>query len=237
MTDAIYWSGSIFLWLFCTGIGIPPVPEEAGILYAASVTALHESVRWWMAWPACGLGIIAADCVLYGVGRRWGPKLFEYRWVQKVLSAEKRTRIEGKFHEHGMKLLILARFLPPLRTGVFLIAGAARYSFVKFLIADLVYAVVGVGAFFFCGKWILELVHRFEDVALRYGSIAAALAVMCYGLYMYYKLLRRRDGRNVPTAPISILQGPEGSVPEGQPAKNPAAAPAAAHEAKAALNG
>ena len=231
MTDALYWTASIFVWLFVTGIGIPPVPEEAGILYAASVHALHPEVHWAMAWAACGLGIIAADGVLYGVGRRWGPKLFEYRWVQKVLSAEKRERMEGHFAQHGMKLLLLARFLPPMRTGVFLIAGATRFSFLKFLLADVIYAVVGVGLFFFCGTWILGLVHKYTSVAV----FIAALGVMLYGLYMYYKLLRRRDARGIPTAPVSILQGPEGSVPEGQAAKNPAAAPAAESEAKVAI--
>ena len=230
---ALYWYASIFGWLFLTGIGIPPCPEEAGILYAASVHALHPEVLWPFAWLACGLGIIAADCVLYGVGRRWGPKLFEYRWVQKVMSAERRQRIEGHFTEHGMKLLILARFLPPLRTGVFLIAGAARYSFIKFLLADLIYAVFGVGLFFFFGTWILGLIHRFESTAV----FVAAILVMGYGLYMYYKLLRRREIRNTPQPPISILEGVEGSVPEGQPAKNPAAAPAAKKEAKIALDG
>ena len=59
---------------------------------------------------------------------------------------------------------------------------------------------------------------------------------MCYGLWMYYKLLRGRDTRDIPTAPVSVLQGPEGRVPDGQAAKNPAAAPAAAKEAKAALS-
>lgn len=231
MTDALYWYASIFFWLFLTGIGIPPAPEEAGILYAASVNALHPEVWWPFAWLACGLGIVAADCVLYGVGWRWGRKLFEYRWVQKVLSAEKRQRIEGKFAQHGMKLLLLARFLPPLRTGVFLIAGATRYSFVKFLIADLIYAVVGVGVLFFFGAWLLALVHRYESTAL----FVVALGVMCYGLYMYYKLLRRRELKSGPQAPVSILQGPEGTVPEGEAAKNPVAAPAAQQEAKAAL--
>ncbi len=233
MTDAIYWYVSIFFWLFLTGIGIPPAPEEAGILYAASVNALHSEVWWSLAWASCGLGIIAADCVLYGVGWRWGAKLFEYRWVQKVLSNERRQRLEGHFTQHGMKLLILARFLPPLRTGVFLIAGATRYSFLKFLIADLVYAVVGVGLFFFCGTWILALIHRFESTALVVG----ALLVMAYGLYMYYRLLRRRELRGASEAPISVLQGPEGSVPPGEPAMNPAAAVAAQREARTVLEG
>jgi membrane protein DedA with SNARE-associated domain len=113
--DALYWSGSIFLFLFLTGIGLPPMPEEAGILYAAGLNTLHPEVRWWFAWPACAVGIIAADSVLYGLGRWFGPQLFEYRWVQRVMSTQRRQRVERKFHQHGIKLLVLARFLPPLR--------------------------------------------------------------------------------------------------------------------------
>jgi hypothetical protein len=116
---------------------------------------------------------------------------------------------------------------------VFLIAGATRYPFYKFVLADLVYAVVGVGALFFFGAWIMMWVDRFESTAL----FVVAVLVMCYGLYMYYKLLRGRDFFKSPQPPISILQGPEGSVPEGQPATNPAAAPAAKKEAKIALEG
>lgn len=229
--EAFYWYASIFAWLFLTGIGLPPCPEEAGILYAASVAALHPDVLWPLAWASCGLGIICADSVLYGVGRKWGTKLFEYRWVQRVMNDERRLRLEGRFAKHGMKLLILARFLPPLRTGVFLIAGAAKYPYVKFLIADLIYAVVGVGLFFFCGAWIVELLKRFESTAI----FIVAVIALGYGLHMYYRLLRRRELHIAPQPPISILQGPEGSVPEGQPAKNPAAAPAAKAEAKVAL--
>src|SRR4051794_17816108 len=143
--EALGWYASIFAWLFFTGIGIPPVPEEAGILYAAGLNALHPEVWWPIAWAMTGFGIVCADMVLYGVGRRWGVKLFDYRWVKKVMNAERRQRIEAKFHRHGVKLLLVARFLPPLRTGIFLIAGASRFSFAKFLLADGLYAVVGVG--------------------------------------------------------------------------------------------
>ncbi|HEX4614145.1 MAG TPA: hypothetical protein VH092_38535, partial [Urbifossiella sp.] len=93
MTEtALYWYGSIFMVLFFTGIGLPPMPEEAGILYAAGLHALHPEVMWWGAWPAAGLGVLFADCALYGFGRRIGPRLFEHRWVQRVLSNERRQR-------------------------------------------------------------------------------------------------------------------------------------------------
>src|SRR5437868_12927406 len=78
--ETLYWVASIFLWLLFTGIGLPPVPEEAGILYAAGVAALHPEVPWWLAWPAAALGIIGADLALYGVGRFLGVRVFQYRW-------------------------------------------------------------------------------------------------------------------------------------------------------------
>jgi membrane protein DedA with SNARE-associated domain len=232
--EALGWYASMFGWLFFTGIGIPPVPEEAGILYAASIYSLHDDVvDWPFAWAATGLGIMCADIVLYWLGRWWGPRLFEYRWVQKVLSTERRQRIQHRFEQHGMKILLLARLLPPLRTGVFLIAGASKYSFVKFLTADLIYAVFGVGLFFFGGTYLVELIKMAGHLAVYF----VAVPLVGYGLYRYYRFLKDRELKASPQPPVSILEGPEGKVPEGQPAKDPAAAPAAIREAKTALEG
>jgi len=233
-TEALGWYASIFGVLFFTGIGIPPCPEEAGILYAAGLHSLHpEVVKWPLAWLATGLGIVLADCVLYGVGRQWGPKLFEYRWVQKVMSAERRQRIQHRFEQHGIKILLLARFLPPLRTGVFLISGATRYAFPKFLLADAVYAVFGVGLFFLGGTWLVELIKQSGHVAVYILAVPA----VGYGLYRYYRFLKARELKATGGVepPVSILQGPEGSVPEGQPTKDPAGAKAAEREAKKVL--
>jgi len=223
--DALYWYGSIWLFLFLTGGGLPPMPEEAGILYAASLNALHPEVRWWGAWPAAGLGILAADCILYGIGRQFGARLFEFRWVQRVISNERRMRLEGKIHDHGMKLLVMARFLPPLRTGVFLISGAARYSFVKFLIADLLYCTIGVGVFFFGGAWLVEMLKRVGHSAVWYVAVPA----VAYGLYRYYRYLKKRE-----IGPVSAVAA---TAPEATTANatNPAGAAPAMREAKVML--
>jgi membrane protein DedA with SNARE-associated domain len=166
--------------------------------------------------------------VLYGIGRRWGPALFEFRWVQRVMSAERRQRVEKGFHAHGIKLLLLARFLPPLRTGVFLIAGASRYPFAKFLLADGLYAVFGVGLFFFGGTWLIEFIKRSGHVAIY----VAAVPVLGYALYRYYRYLKNREGKMAPT---SVVEVPSGVVPGDEPATNPAGAEAARREAKEAL--
>jgi membrane protein DedA with SNARE-associated domain len=209
---ALGWYLSIFAWLYFTGIGIPPCPEEAGILYAASVTASTPEVRWWLAWPAAGLGIICADTTLYGLGRWWGPRLFEYRWVRRIVKPDRRRRIEDRFKKHGLKLLLTARLLPPLRTGVFLLAGALRYSFATFLLADAIYAVVGVGLFFFLGTGLVELLHRLG----HWGWYLAAGAVVLYLLYRYYRYLQAREAKG-DAPPVSVL---EVVVPE-EPTKGP----------------
>lgn len=189
--EAVSWCASIFFWALFSGVGVPPVPEEAGILYAASVAALHPEVTWWIAWAAVGTGIVAADLVLYGAGRLWGQKLLEHRWVNRLLKPDRRESIETSFHRHGMKFLLMARLLPPLRTGVFLIAGTIRYSLVRFLIADGVYAIVGVGLVFFGGTALLGVLHRAGNWLLM-GLAAVGVVV---GLYFYYRYLRRLEVR------------------------------------------
>jgi len=184
--ESLYWYASIFLWSFFTGIGLPPVPEEAGILYAASLTAVKGDVYWWAAWPATSLGIIAADLVLYGAGRVWGRQLLDQCWVGLVLAPERRRRIEDRFHRHGMKFLLMARFLPPLRTGVFLIAGTIHYSLVRFLIADCIYGIIGVGLVFFGGTALLSFVHQIGGWLL----FALAAVAVGFGALYYYRYLR-----------------------------------------------
>jgi membrane protein DedA with SNARE-associated domain len=191
------WYASIYFWMLFTGVGIPPVPEEAGILYAAGVTSLHPGVHWWLAWPVTSLGIVSADVALYGIGRLWGQRLFQTRWVKWLLPPERRQRIEGRFHEHGVKILTAARLLPPLRSGVFLIAGTIHFSFVRFLVADLLVAGIGVGILFFSGKWLIDVIGR----ATHWLIYVAAAAVILYLLYRYYRYLRQQEIRLVTQQP------------------------------------
>jgi membrane protein DedA with SNARE-associated domain len=222
--EAAGWYASIFVWLYCTGIGLPPCPEEAGIGYAAWLTAVHPNVHWWWAWPAAGVAVLCADMTLYGVGRWCGSSLFEYRWVQRIIKPERRQRFEHLFHSHGTKILLTARLLPPLRTGVFVVAGALSFPFVHFVIADAIYAVFGVGLLFFCGAGLLSLLHQYVHHWLTY---LVAAGVIAYLVYRYYRRLRVREVRlstpelvTVP-APASVVEAVQDSVPPRPPEQAP----------------
>ena len=114
---------------------------------------------------------------------------------------------------------------------MFLIAGASRYSLVKFLIADAIYAVFGVGLFFFFGTWIVEAIDQVRHWAGDWVMYLLAVPLIVYGLYRYYRYLKKRESAGTPVSVLEVA----GATPGGEPEKAPAAAPAAMREAKELL--
>lgn len=169
MDAAIYHYLGVFIALVAAGIGFP-IPEEIPVV-TGGVLAGHPDnhVRWWIMLPTCILGVIISDGLLYGIGRLWGPRLLEYRWVKtRLLPPERLAEIQGNFHKSGVKILLAARLLPAIRSPIFITAGIMKLSFAKFLLADGIYAVPGVSLLFFLGYWftdqVWEIVHKAESV-------------------------------------------------------------------------
>ena len=214
-------------WLFVTGIGVPPIPEEFAII-GAGIAASHEEVRWFLAWPSCIIGVIAADLVLYWAGRWWGTSLFKYRWVQRVLPEHRRLKIEEGFHQNGVKILLSARMLPGLRTGVFLTAGAMRYPFIRFLLADGLYAIPGTGFIFFGTYFLTEafiLVVK-ELHKVQYWLLAIVLlGAAGFALYRYFRVAREHaahDDLHVPSIPeLMHSKHTRGDMADGGQLKTP----------------
>jgi membrane protein DedA with SNARE-associated domain len=230
VAEAVHWYVVIYFSLLFTGIGIPPVPEEAMIIAAAGIVATQPTAHWYLAWPATIAGIVSADAVLYWLGRLAGWRLFEYRWANKLMKPERRARIERRFDKHGIKILLTARLLPPLRTGVFLIAGAIKYPFPRFLMADAVYAVFGVGLVFFGSAWVVWLLHQLNSWVVY---VVAGL-VVAYLLHRYYNKLREKELKDGAAPPVSLLEVPAQPTVHDNGAAPPAGSPPTKEESSAA---
>ena len=48
-------------------------------------------LKWWIMLPVCILGVVISDGLLYGMGRFWGPKLLETRWMKRMIPTERRA--------------------------------------------------------------------------------------------------------------------------------------------------
>jgi len=118
----------------------------AGLLVAGG-TYLH--VPLWLMCALVPAAAVAGDQFGYLFGRRFGPGLFR-RPDSRLFKQQNLTRAQDFFGRYGARSIILARFVPIVRTFTPIVAGASRMHYRKFLI----YNVVG-GALWACGVTIL----------------------------------------------------------------------------------
>jgi membrane protein DedA with SNARE-associated domain len=194
----------MFIAVFLPGIGIPPfMPEEAMIALNAGLLVKYPELRWYLAWPTTLIGVVSADAVLYWFGRLCGPQLFERPRVRKLLKPERLTRLQGGFGQHGFKILLTARMLAPIRAVAFIFAGAIKYPFHRFLLADGLFVAVAVSAIFFGSAWVITWLYQVGPWAV----VAVAALAATYFLYRYYQQLRQPAAEDaVTSAAIKVLE-------------------------------
>jgi membrane protein DedA with SNARE-associated domain len=199
----------------------PGVPFPADLPWFALVQ-LNETqafspptpvpLRWWIMLPLCILGVVISDGLLYGMGRFWGPRLLEARWMRGLLPPEKRQRIEDNFHKYGVLVLLFARFLPTIRAPIFIMAGIMRVSFARFLIADGLYAIPGVSLLFSLAFWFgdsfRDLVTAAEARVDRAKPILILLLICAAGVYLFYHFLRHPVATGDPREELPVI-GPQ----------------------------
>lgn len=190
---------TFFAMLIGAGIGVP-IPEELPVVLAGawaarpSVIEHYGNFRWLML-PVCILGVVISDGLLYGIGRKFGTRLLDVKYFKKIVPPAKRTEIEDNFHKHGIKVLLFARFLPGIRSPIFIMAGVMRLPLRRFILADGIYAVPGVSLLFFLAWWFgdtfIALVEAFEHGVNSYVKplliLIALVGVVGFLLYKFLK--------------------------------------------------
>src|SRR5205807_1182071 len=89
-------------------------------------------------------------------------------WLARLAPAEKRQKIEDNFRQYGVKILLMVRWVPAIRSPMFVTAGISKLSFPRFLLADATAAIIGHSLLFFLawwfGIWFQDLINRFEHL-------------------------------------------------------------------------
>lgn len=211
MPDVLWPMLVFFGLLLLAGIGFP-IPEEgptigAGIWVAGSP---ELGPLRWLVLPVCFAGVILSDVMLYGIGRLWGARLLQRPWLARFLPADKRTKIENNFQRYGVKVLLSVRWVPAIRSPLFVTAGTMRVPFVQFVVADGIAAMVGHSLLFFLAYWFgdqfKELVEHAEHTvgtALRPVLILAAIVLVTLVFVVHF--LRRPVATGDPKEELPLL--------------------------------
>ncbi|HEY3671268.1 MAG TPA: DedA family protein [Acidimicrobiia bacterium] len=158
----------------------------AGLLVATAVMATPLP----LVILGCAVAAIVGDQVGYAFGHRYGPGLFT-RPDSRLLKQEQLARAEDFFERHGAKTVVLARFVPFVRTFAPIVAGASTMHYRKFTIYNIVGGTLWVATVTTLG-WALGT--RFPGIA-DYLDVAILVIVGSSIVLIVAEYLRRRAHR------------------------------------------
>ena len=147
--------GLLFMIIFCeTGLVVMPFLPGDSLLFAAGAMAgMGRSTA--PALPAPVGRRDRRDNMNYWIGRRPGPKIFvgERRWLNR----NHLDRTHRFFEKYGHEAIILARFVPIVRTFTPFVAGVGRMSYRRFFFFDILGGVIWISAFVLGGYFFGNL--------------------------------------------------------------------------------
>jgi membrane-associated protein len=179
----------LFVIVFCeTGLVVTPFLPGDSLLFAAGAIAGSGGLDPLTLSGVLFVAAVAGDGVNYAIGRWAGPRAERWpdsRWWRRAYLA----RTQAFFARHGGKTIVLARFVPIVRTYAPFVAGVGRMSYRWFAGFNVFGAALWVSLFVGAGYWFGELPAVKENFTLViFGIIAVSL------LPPAFEYLRARRG-------------------------------------------
>ncbi len=183
----------LFLIIFCeTGLIVTPfLPGDSLLFMAGSIAALGEMNIYLMV----GLLIVAAilgDTVNYAVGHAIGDKLFSNP-NSKIFKQSHLAKTHAFYEKHGGKTIIIARFVPIVRTFAPFVAGMGKMSYRKFITYNVTGGIIWVVLFATAGY----LFGNLEVVKKNLSLIMLGIIILSI-LPAVFEYLRHRKGSQNP---------------------------------------
>jgi membrane-associated protein len=142
--------GILFAIVFAeTGFVVTPFLPGDSLIFAAAAFAAKGWLNPWFIFFTMATAGIIGDAVNYSIGHYIGPRVFTED--VRFLKREYLDKAHDFFEKHGGKAVILARFMPIVRTFVPFVAGAGSMTYAKFALYNVVGAISWVGSFTLLG--------------------------------------------------------------------------------------
>jgi membrane-associated protein len=170
----------LFAIIFCeTGLVVTPFLPGDSLLFAVGAIAAQGLISWQIIVPLLLVAAIVGDSVNYAIGNWIGPKVFHYE-SRGLFRKEYLTKAHAFYEKYGGRAIILARFVPIVRTFAPFVAGVGSMTYPKFFTYNVVGAILWVGLFigggFFFGS--LPFVQKNMKVVILGIIIVSVLPIV-----------------------------------------------------------
>ncbi len=141
----------VFLVIFCeTGLVVTPILPGDSLLFALGSFAALGALNIEILLISLCIAAIAGDTVNYSIGHFIGPKVFHYE-DGRFFKKEYLQRTHQFYEKHGGKTIIIARFMPIIRTFAPFVAGIGAMTYPKFISYNIIGGMAWVCLFLLGG--------------------------------------------------------------------------------------
>lgn len=202
---------AVFTVLLLCGFGLP-MPEDVvlatgGVLaWLARGRPVHSVAEMFqdpglLTMIGVGLaGIMVGDSIIFLAGRRFGHRVADFRPLRRIITPAKLQRVEQELRVKGNVIVLLARFLPGLRTPTFFVVGHARLPYWEFFLFDGAAALVSAPLWVCLGFWFGSDIQEAARHAKEFSHYIVAGAV----LVLVVVILRWRRQRRLEAAAATL---------------------------------
>lgn len=149
--------GILFLIIFCeTGLVVTPFLPGDSLLFAIGALASKGQLNVFLVFVLLSIAAIIGDTVNYWIGKIVGPRVFSSkssRWFNR----KHLDRTHEFYEKYGAKTIIIARFVPIIRTFAPFVAGIGKMSYGKFLLYNIVGGIAWIAIFTYAGFFFGEI--------------------------------------------------------------------------------
>jgi len=187
--------GILFLIVFLeTGLVVMPLLPGDSLLFAAGSLAslpMSQLSPQWL-FVIFSVAAILGDTVNYSIGHAIGPKVFSFK-KSRFFNPEHLRQTHDFFEKYGGKTIIIARFVPIVRTFAPFVAGIGAMSYSRFFMYNVVGALLWVAVFVYSGYWFGQLPVIKENLKLLILGIIV-ISVLIPGIEYVKHRFRSRAG-------------------------------------------
>jgi membrane-associated protein len=176
--------GILFVIVFCeTGLVVTPFLPGDSLLFVAGALAATSGGSFDI---GIVIGVLLAAAVLgdntnYWVGRWAGKRILAWGETSRFFNRKAFDVTHAYYETHGGKTMLVARFMPFVRTFAPFVAGVANMSYVRYFLFDLCGAVLWVFALCLAGYWFGNLPWVKENLSfIVFGTIGLSLAPLAW---------------------------------------------------------